>query len=180
MFRNPPAASLATFVLATFVLAASSDAAHAADAAASLILPWGDTIIALAQTATSLLLPLAIAGATAAMAQIAGPLRILITSALVERLVRNAADYAVNAVAGAVRGQTLEVPIASQVIARAVQRGIDQAPGWLMSAAGGPAGLADKVFRSLPLAPAATAANTLAPALIDALAPRTRAGRSLP
>ena len=37
---------------------------------------------------------------TAAAARIAGPLRIFVTTALVERLVRNVADYAVNAVAG--------------------------------------------------------------------------------
>ena len=34
-------------------------------------------------------------------------------------------------------------------------------------AAGGPGGLAEKVFRTLPLDPEATAANTLAPAVAD-------------
>ena len=175
MFRYLP-----TISLAAIVLASSSGAADAAEPVASLVLPWGEAVVALAQALTSLLLPLAIAAATAAAARIAGPLRVLVTSALVERLVRNAADYAVNAVAGAVRGQTLDVPIASKVIAKAVQRGLDQAPGWLMAAAGGPTGLAEKVFRSLPLAATATTANTLAPALTEPQAPRTRAGRVLP
>lgn len=49
--------------------------------------------------------------------------------------------------------------------ARAVQRALDQAPGWLIRAAGGGEGLAEKVFRSLSLEEAATARNTLEPAL---------------
>lgn len=155
-------------------------AANPLEPAASVVLPWGDAAVALAQTATSVLLPLAIAAATAAIARIAGPLRVLLTATLVERLVRNVADYAVNAVAGATRGRTLDIPVGSAVIAGAVQRGVDQAPGWLIAAAGGPEGLAGKVFRSLPLDPEATAANTLVPALTKALSELTRAGRPLP
>ena len=51
------------------------------------------------------------------------------------------------------------------MIARAVQRALDQAPAWLIRAAGGGEGVAEKVFRSLPLEAAATAGNTLEPAL---------------
>ncbi|HJE22831.1 MAG TPA: hypothetical protein K8W01_04160 [Methylorubrum populi] len=46
-----------------------------------------------------------------------------------------------------------------------MQRALDQAPAWLIRAAGGGEGLAEKVFRYLPLEEAATARNTLAPAL---------------
>lgn len=177
MPRYPVKPILFAAILVGGALAASS---CAAGPAASVILPWGDAVVALAQAATSVMLPLAIAAVTAAAARIAGPLRIFVTTALVERLVRNVADYAVNAVAGAARGRTLEVPVGSTVIARAVERGIDQAPGWLVAAAGGPTGLAEKVFRSLPLDPEATAANTLAPALAESPAERSRAGRRLP
>jgi hypothetical protein len=52
---------------------------------------------------------------------------------------------------------------------RAVQRALDQAPAWLLRAAGGGEGVAEKVFRSLPLEAAATADNTLEPALERAL-----------
>lgn len=55
------------------------------------------------------------------------------------------------------------------MIARAVQRALDQAPAWLIRAAGGGEGVAEKVFRSLPLEAAATAGNTLQPALEHAL-----------
>ncbi|KQP61695.1 hypothetical protein ASG40_04070 [Methylobacterium sp. Leaf399] len=168
-------------LLGTALLALVLDTGSArADPATSLALPWGDAVVALAQGLTSLLLPLAIAAATAAAARIAGPLRLLVTAALVERLVTNVADYAVNAVAGAARGRTLDVPIGTAVIARAVRRGHDEAPAWLMGAAGGPAGLAEKVFRSLPLDARATAANTLVPALDEALAKRTRPADPMP
>jgi hypothetical protein len=53
----------------------------------------------------------------AALARIAGPLRVLITASLVEHLVRNVGAYAVNAVAGAAQGRTLTVPMGSVVIA---------------------------------------------------------------
>lgn len=149
--------------------------APAAAANADVTLPWGDVLAAAIQGLGSLLVPLAVTALTAALARIAGPLRVLVTDSLVERLVRNAGDYAVNAVAGAARGRTLTVPVGSLVIAGAVQRGLDAAPRWLIRAAGGVDGLGEKVFRSLPLAEEATVANTLAPALRAARA--ARAGR---
>lgn len=140
-------------------------AAHPATEAAALVLPWGDAVLALAQGLTALLTPVLVAALAAVLARIGGPLRLLVTDALVERLVHRATDYALNAVSGAVRGRTLTVAVGSAVIARAVQRALDQAPGWLIRAAGGGEGLAEKVFRSLSLEEAATARNTLEPAL---------------
>ena len=158
--------------LAALLSSCAASPCMASPTDAAILLPWGDGAIALAQLITAVLVPLAITAATAALARIAGPLQVLITTSLVERLVRNVGDYAVNSVAGAVRGRTLSVPVGSAVIARAVQRALDQAPAWLATAAGGAEGLAEKVFRSLPLDEEATAGNTLSPAL-DAL----RAGR---
>ncbi|MGE7154590.1 hypothetical protein ACQKJ1_12695 [Methylorubrum rhodesianum] len=132
---------------------------------AALVLPWGDAVLALVQGVTALLTPVLVAALAAALARFGGPLRLLITDALVERLVRNATDYALNAVAGAVRGRRLTVSVGSAVIARAVQRALDQAPAWLLRAAGGGEGVAEKVFRTLPLEAAATVGNTLEPAL---------------
>ena len=140
-------------------------AAQAATPATAILLPWGDLVSGAVQGLGSVLVPLAATAALAALARLTGPLRVLVTTTLVERLVRNVGDYAVNAVAGAVRGRTLTVPVGSTVIASAVQRALDQAPGWLVRAAGGVDGLGEKVFRSLPLEEAATEANTLLPAL---------------
>ncbi len=142
-------------------------------AATDVVVQWGDAVVSGAQAATTVLLPLAVTAAGAAAARIAGPLRFLVTTTLVERLVRNASDYALNAVAGAVRGRSLTIPLGSAVIARAVQRALDQAPAWLIDAAGGPTGLAEKIFRGLTLEEAANAGNTLTPALNAALKKRT-------
>lgn len=154
------------------LLAASCLPARAGEPAASAVLDWGDALVAGAQAATTVLLPVAVTAATAAAARFAGPLRFLVTSTLVERLVRNASAYAVNTVAGAVHGRSLTIPLGSAVIARAVQRALDQGPAWLIAAAGGPQGLAEKVFRSLPLEEAASIANTLTPGLNAALKTR--------
>ena len=140
--------------------------AQAVDASSeSVVLHWGDALGAGAQALSAALLPVAITTATALVARFAGPLRFLVTNSLVERLVRNATDFAINAVAGAVRGRTLTVPLGSAVIAKAVQRALEQGPSWLVRAAGGRDGIAEKVFRALPLEDAATVANTLKPVL---------------
>ena len=88
---------------------------------------------------------------------------------------RNVGDYALNTVSGAVKGRTLSVPLGSAVIAAAVQRAADQAPAWLLREAGGLDGLAEKVFRSLPLEAAADAGNTLKPGIAAARARMERA-----
>ena len=93
-------------------------AAHPATEAAALVLPWGDAVLALAQGLTALLTPVLVAALAAVLARIGGPLRLLVTDALVERLVHRATDYALNAVSGAVRGRTLTVAVGSAVIAR--------------------------------------------------------------
>ena len=158
--------------LATVSVASACAPAHAEPAAGALVLQWGDALAALAQGLTSVLVPIAAAVITAATARFAGPLRVLVTTTLVERLVRNTTEYALNAVAGAVRGRTLTVPLGSAVIAAAVQRALEQGAPWLVRAAGGREGIAEKVFRSLPLEDAATVGNTLKPALDGRRDPR--------
>jgi hypothetical protein len=176
MFRYVPvtlrARPFATASLALALALAAPSAASAASPTAAVTVPWGDALAAAIQGIGSVVVPLAVTALMAALARIAGPLRVLITASLVEHLVRNAGAYAVNAVAGAAQGRTLTVPVGSLVIAGAVQRGLDAAPGWLIQAAGGVDGLGEKVFRSLPLAEEATVANTLVPALRAARMPR--------
>ena len=146
-------------------IASACAPAHAEPAAGAQVLQWGDSLAALAQGLTSVLVPIAATVVTAATARFAGPVRVLVTTTLVERLVRNATEYALNAIAGAVRGRTLTVPLGSAVIAQAVQRALEQGAPWLVRAAGGREGIAEKVFRSLPLEDKATVGNTLKPAL---------------
>lgn len=93
-------------------------AAYAAHAeAGALVLQWGDALAVFTRGLAEVVTPLAVAAVTGLVARFAGPARVLITTALVERLVANATAYALNAVAGAARGRTLTIPIGSAVVA---------------------------------------------------------------
>lgn len=121
-FAAPFAAGvgLALLAVAAASVAGASAAPSAAPATAAVTVPWGDALAAAVQGIGSVVVPLAVTALTAALARIAGPVRVLITASLVERLVRNVGAYAVNAVAGAAQGRTLTVPMGSLVIAGAV------------------------------------------------------------
>jgi hypothetical protein len=150
---------------------------RAADVAAvgdkAVIVPYGDWIVAGGQVAAAVLVPLLVAAILWAVRTTVPVLGAFVSQALVERLVENVTAYAQNAVAGAVKGKVLDIPTGSAVIAQAAQRAVDQAPGWLLKEAGGPAGIAEKVFRTLHLADDATAGTVLAPALQAVRAART-------
>ena len=141
-----------------------SSPAHAA-ATTAVVLPWGEWVVAFATAAQAVLMPLLVALATGLVARFAPLLSYVLSKSVVEGMVRRVTDYALNAVSGAAKGQVLTVPVGSAVIAAAVQRAADQAPGFVVKAAGGLPGIAEKVFRRLALEERATAANTLAPAL---------------
>ena len=132
---------------------------------AVVVLPWGDWIVAFAQAAQAVLAPLLVGLATGLIARSAPLVSYFLSKSVVEGMVRRITDYALNAVAGAAKGQVLTVPVGSAVIATAVQRAADQVPAFVVKAAGGLPGIAEKVFRRLVLEDRATAANTLAPAL---------------
>lgn len=162
MLRTLAAAgALALALLILFGIVAGP--AFAAEAGTSVAIPYGDWIVGLAGLAAQVLTPALIAAATGLVAVLPWPLRLFLTANLVERLARNAVDYALNEVEGAAKGRTLSVDLGRAVLARAVGRAVAQAPGWLLEAAGGPSGIAEKVFRLLNLDPAASAANTLDP-----------------
>ncbi len=151
-----------TFLVALAVLCTPT-AARAE--AASLVLPWGAWLVALAETLQTILNPLLVALVTGLIARFAPLAGYVISRGLVEDMVGRVTDYALNAVEGAAKDQVLTVPVGSAVIAAAVQRAADAVPGFLIRAAGGLPGIAERVFRRLRLEAAATAANTLAPAL---------------
>ncbi|MBD8904463.1 hypothetical protein MBTS_19825, partial [Methylobacterium bullatum] len=73
--------------LAALLSSCAASPCMASPTDATVLLPWGDGAIALAHLITAFLVPLAITAATAAVARIAGPLQVLITTSLVERLV---------------------------------------------------------------------------------------------
>ena len=158
-------------VLAALALAcAFSSPAFAAEVVApipvapAVILPWGDWVVAIGQTLTAILMPILVGLAGKAIYQVAPWASMFLTQARLEQMTKAVTDYALNATEGVIKGQALTIPMGSAVIAKAVQRAVDAAPKAVVSAAGGPNGVAVLVFRTLHLEDGATAANTLAPA----------------
>ncbi|WP_132256540.1 hypothetical protein [Methylobacterium segetis] len=132
--------------------------------ATAVIVPWGDWVVAIGQGLTAILLPILVGVVTSAVYRVAPWARLVLTQARIEQMTKAVTDYALNSVAGAAKGQVLTVPVGSAVITKAVQRAVDVAPAKVVAAAGGPAGVAELVFRTLHLEDKANAANTLAPA----------------
>ncbi|SFG88230.1 hypothetical protein [Methylobacterium gossipiicola] len=158
-----------TFLAALALAGVFSSHAFAAEATA-IVVPWGDGVAAVGQILTALLLPLLVGLVSRAVYQVAPWARLVLTQARLEQMTKAVTDYALNAVEGAAKGQTLTIPVGSAVIAKGVQRAVDVVPARVLAAAGGPAGVAELIFRSLKLEDGANAANTLAPAQA-ALAP---------
>ena len=131
----------------------------------AVVLPWGDWLVAILQLARDILVPILTVMIMSALYKIAPWAQSYLTNARVESMVQHVTAYGINAVGGAVRGKTIEVDVGAKVIASAVQRAVDAAPATVVAAAGGPQGVAKRVFRSLDLAPEANLANTLAPVL---------------
>lgn len=75
----------------------------------------------------------------------------ILANARVDLLLNNAIGYGVNAVAGATKDKTLDVNVGNQVLAAAINYAIENSSGWLQTWAGGPEGLAKKVWGKLNL-----------------------------
>lgn len=94
--------------------------------------------------------------------QLPANLAAILGNGRVELLLNNAIGYGLNAVAGAAKGKTLDVDVGNKVLAEALQYAIDNAPKWLLNWAGGPEGLAKKIWGRLDLVPEADASGAVA------------------
>jgi hypothetical protein len=155
LFRS---ARLAALVLACAVMLAivAPVLAFAADAvtdATKVVLPWGDLVGQWAQAIAWSLASLALV----LLHKLPGNVVALFGNARVELLLTNAIGYGINAVAGAAKGKVLEVDVGNKVLKEAVQYAVDNSPGWLQSWAGGPEGLAKKIWGRLNLGEGADA-----------------------
>lgn len=147
----------ALFVVAAPVLAFAADTAPETVAQATsdttkVVWGWGSAAAAVAQAVAYLI------GVAAAYAlrQLPANIVAIFGNARVELLIQNAIGYGLNAVQGAVKDKTLTVDVGNEVLAKALQYAVDNAPGWLQSWAGGPEGLAKKIWARLNLEPAAS------------------------
>jgi hypothetical protein len=130
----------------------------------SVVIPWGDYIVSAGTMLTAILLPVLVGLVSGAVYQVAPWARLVLTQSRIEQMTKAVTDYALNAVEGAAKGQTLTIPVGSAVIAKGVQRAVDVVPAKVLAAAGGEKGVAELIFRTLKLEDGANAGNTLAPA----------------
>jgi hypothetical protein len=151
--------SAADFFFALVALAIMIACAHAADASApetvaaatsegtKVVWAWGDILSKAAATIASLV----VAGLAIAARQLPAQFAAIFANSRVQTLIDNAVNYGINAVAGAVKGQTLTVDVGNKVLAEALQYAVDNAPAYLLSWAGGTDGLAKKILGKLDL-----------------------------
>lgn len=140
MFRLLGLAALAcaAFFVPAAVLAADGTA---------VTIPYGDYLIELAHIAGSL----AVALFPVVIALLPAPVRLVVSAVFGEQLLRNARDYALNAIEGAAKGKTLTVDVGNQVLAQAVDYAVREGAPWLVRWLGGPEGIRLKIFRLLDL-----------------------------
>lgn len=142
---------LAALACAAFFVPAT---AFAADGS-TVTIPYGDYLIELAHIVGSL----AVALFPVAVALLPAPVRLVVSAVFGEQLLRNARDYALNAIEGAAKGKTLSVDVGNQVLAQAVQYAVSEGAPWLVRWLGGPEGIRLKLFRLLDLDEQASAAQ---------------------
>jgi hypothetical protein len=121
----------------------------------TVTIPYGDYLIELAHVVGSL----AVALFPLALALIPAPVRLVVSAVFGEQLIRNARDYALNAVEGAAKGKTLTIDVGNQVLAQAVAYAVREGAPWLVRWLGGPEGIRKKLFRLLDLEEQASAAQ---------------------
>lgn len=142
---------IALAIMTTVTYAADASAPETVAAATSdstkVVWAWGDILSKGAATIASLV----IAGIALAARQLPAQFAAIFSNSRVQTLVDNAVNYGINAVAGAVKGKTLEVDVGNQVLAQALQYAVDNAPAYLLSWAGGADGLAKKIMAKLDL-----------------------------
>lgn len=130
-------------------------------------LPWGDWLLAVLPAVSQVVVPIAAVAITAGVAKVSPWAALFLSRARVQSAIQAGADYGINAVAGAAKGKTITVPLGSAVVAKGTQWVVDTTPAKVIEKAGGAAGIAGMIFRSLPLEEHASVQNVLQPALND-------------
>ena len=139
-----------SFIVATVAFGADSapeTVAQSVSEGAKVTWAWGETVQSSAKALAWILASVAMF----LLRQLPANIVAILGNARVELLVNNGINYGINAVSGAVKGKVLELNVGNEVLAKALQYTIDNSPGWLQSWAGGPEGLAKKIWGKLNL-----------------------------
>lgn len=158
---------IAVLLVSTAAFAADTapeTVAQAQSEATKVVWGWGAAATAAAQFVAYMVG----LGLAYAMRQLPANILAIFGNMRVELLLQNAINYGLNAVEGAVKGKTLEVNVGNEVLAKALQYAVDNAPVWLQSWAGGPEGLAKKIWGRLNLKDEAS--DAAIPAAVETVA----------
>lgn len=146
------AAAVAALFISTAAFAAETAPETVAQAAnettkvtwayGALIQQWASAIGTLAFAAVAWLLRL-----------LPGQIYAVLVAARADQLLQKAIDYGINMVQGAAKDRSLTVDVHNEVLAKALQFVIDNAPGWLQTWMGGPEKIAEKIVARLNIAP---------------------------
>lgn len=139
--------ALAIPVLAMAADAAPETIAQSVSESTKVTWAWGATVSQAGQAIAWILASIAMV----LLRQLPANIVAIFGNARVELLLNNAIGYGLNAVQGAVKDKTLSVDVGNEVLAKALQYAVDNAPAWLQSWAGGPEGLAKKIWARLNL-----------------------------
>ena len=156
----------ATALALTFAVLLVGPSAFAEDAAVAgsfVALPWGDWTAAVLHFAGDNLGILVAAAVAALLRRLPGELANMLAVLRVEQLLDRAIGYGINTAAGAARGRVLRVDVGNAVLAEALRYAVAQAPA-LVRWAGGPEGIAAKIWARLDLEGTAAAPDFAAAA----------------
>jgi hypothetical protein len=94
-----------------------------------------------------------LAGVTWLLRLLPGQIYQILLTLRADQLLGKAIDYGINMVKGATKDRELTIDVHNEVLAKALQYVLDNAPGWLQQWMGGPEQIAKKIIARLKLAP---------------------------
>lgn len=139
--------------VAAFFIAAAT--AFAAEPGGVVNIPWGEMVSWILPGAGVVLF----GGILMIAKAIAPPIYGILRTAQVEQLLANAIAFGVNAVDGAVKGKTLDVPVGNEVLRWALVYAMVHGGEWLNDFAGDSVELAQKIYARFDLPADASAPN---------------------
>lgn len=110
-------------------------------------IPWGDWFY---EGASAIITVLGMAIAWG-LRQLPARLVALAQTLMVEQLLKNALEFGINKTKGAVKGETLSVPVANEVLERALEYATKYGAAWVLKWLDGEAGLKDRLIARIPV-----------------------------
>lgn len=128
-----------TFIVYPPFLATAQEVSTPVSPGASphITIPYGDWVAQIAEIVSALLVPVLLAVVSRLAYVLPAPITAAINTSRVEQLLDKAIGYAMNTVAGAAKGKSLDVNVGSQVVAEAVNYALQQGPSKLIVWLGG-------------------------------------------